>query len=90
MSETTKTLTLTLDKHTARFVLEALRELESKWVQINRTSLDEDEQADCGMDALDLHGTRESIEEQAIAVFGSGVLNFSRRPIIDAPPAKGR
>lgn len=82
------TVTLTLNKREARFVLEALEELENKWVTINRTTTDEDEQADYGMDALDLHGTREWIQEQAISAFGPSVINFSREPIpVTTPPA---
>ncbi len=77
----TPTITLTLNKRDARYVLEALQKLENKWLTINRTTTDEDEQADYGMDALDLHGTREFIQEKAVAAFGPSVISFSREPI---------
>jgi hypothetical protein len=46
--------------------------------------MDEDEQADYGNDALDLHGTRQSIQSQAVEAFGPAVTNFSREPF---PPS---
>jgi hypothetical protein len=76
----TTTVTLKLSRKAARYVLEALQMLENKWLEINHTSTDEDEQADYGNDALDLHGTRESIQSQAVEAFGPGVTNFSREP----------
>ena len=81
-SAPTPTVTLTLTENDARYVLEALQMLEDKWVHINRTSTDEDEQAEYGMDALDLHGTRLSIEHEAVAAFGESVRNFSREPFV--------
>jgi len=58
-SAPTSTVTITLTQNDVRFVLEALQMLENKWLEINRTSTDENEQAEYGMDALDLDGTRE-------------------------------
>ncbi len=82
----TLTITLTLNKRDARYVLEALQELENKWLTINRTTIDEDEQADYGMDALDLHGSREFIKDEAVAAFGPSVMDFSREQIpVTAP-----
>lgn len=78
----TPTVTLTLTQNDARYVLEALQMLEEKWLHINRTSTDEDEQADYAMDALDLHGTRESIRRCAIEVFGESVTQFSREAFV--------
>ncbi len=49
----TSTVTLTLTQNDARYVLQALQMLEEKWLHMNRTSTDEDEQADYAMDALD-------------------------------------
>jgi hypothetical protein len=72
------TVTPTLSRKATRYVLEALQMLENKWLEINHTSTDEDEQADYGNDALDLPGTRESIQSQAVEAFGPGVTNFSR------------
>jgi hypothetical protein len=54
----TPTLTIELTENYARYVLEALQMLEAKWLHIKHTSTNEDQQADFGMDALDLHGTR--------------------------------
>jgi len=82
----TPTITLRLNKRDASYVLEALQELENKWLTINRTTTDEDEQADYGMDALDLHGTREFIQDEAVAAFGPSVINFSREPIPSSAP----
>ena len=76
----TTTVTLTLSRKATRYVLEALQILENKLLEIDHTSTDEDEQADYGNDALDLHGTRESIQSQAVEAFGPGVTNFSREP----------
>jgi hypothetical protein len=76
----TTTVTLTLSRKATRYVLEALQMLENRWLEINQTSTDEDEQADYGNDALDLYGTRESIQIQAVEAFGPGVTNFSREP----------
>ena len=84
ISAPTPTITVTLTQNDARFVLEALQILENKWLEINRTSSDEDVQAEYGMDALDLSGTRESIQRDAIRMFGENVMNFSRELL--APP----
>ena len=77
---TPPTVMLTLTENDARYVLEALQLLENKWFEINRTTTDEDEQAGYANDALDLHGTRKSIEDAAVAAFGDSVTNFSRVP----------
>jgi len=74
-------LTVQLNHHDARFILEALQMLEEKWLHINQTTTDEDEQAECGMDAIDVHALRESLQTQAIEAFGANVTNFSRQPI---------
>ena len=83
----TPTVTLKLTENDARYVLEALQMLEEKWLHINRTSTNEDEQADYGMDALDLNGTRDLIERKAVEAFGRSVTNFSREafPVKTAP-----
>ena len=81
----TPTVTIKLTENDARYVLEALQMLEAKWLHMNHTSTNEDEQADFGMDALDLHGTRESIEREAVKAFGPSVTNFSREPFASAP-----
>ena len=82
----TPTVTITLTENDARFVLEALQMLENKWLEINRTTTDEDEQSDYAMDALNLHGTRESVKQQAVEAFGPSVINFSREPFPSTAP----
>ncbi|MBV9307886.1 MAG: hypothetical protein JOZ45_17190 [Acidobacteriaceae bacterium] len=54
--------------------------MENKWLEINRTSTDENEQAEYGMDALDLDGTREFFQREAVKAFGQDVTNFSLEP----------
>ena len=61
----------------------------ARLAEINRTSSDEDEQAEYGMDALDLNGTREFIQNEAVKAFGQGVTNFSREPFAVATPKNG-
>jgi hypothetical protein len=78
-------LTVQLSHHDTRFILEALKMLEEKWQHISLTSSDEDEQAEYGMDAVDLHATRASLENQAVAAFGSTITNFSREPFTEEP-----
>lgn len=73
---TPQTLTITLYERDARFILEALEALEAKWLEVNRTTQDEDEQAEYGMDAAVLEMTRERFEEAAKKVFGEGIRNF--------------
>ena len=85
----TPTVTITLNKREARFVLEGLQMLENKWLEVNRTSMDEDEQAEYGMDALDVHGTREAIEGEAVKAFGESVSDFSREPFPVTIPQNG-
>jgi hypothetical protein len=85
----TTTVTLTLSRKAARYVLEALQMLEEKWQHINLTSTDEDEEAEYGMDALDVHSTRESIQSQAVEAFGPGVTDFSREPFPSTATANG-
>jgi hypothetical protein len=85
----TTTVTLTLSRKATRYVLEALQMLEEKWQHVNLTSTDEDEQAEYGMDALDVHSTRESIQSQAVEAFGPGVGSFSRDPFPSITTANG-
>jgi hypothetical protein len=82
-------LTFQLSHHDTRFILEALKMLEEKWQHINLTTTDEDEQAEYGMDAIDLHATRTSFESQAIAAFGRTITNFSREPFAPATVPNG-
>jgi hypothetical protein len=50
----------------------------STLLTVNLTSTDEDEQAEYGMDAIDWHAARQSLQAQAIQAFGPGITNFSR------------
>jgi hypothetical protein len=85
----TTSVTLTLSRKATRYVLEALQMLENRWLEVNHTSTDEDEQAEYGMDALDVHSTRESIQSQAVEAFGPGVTNFSREPFPPSATSNG-
>ena len=76
------TLTITLTERDTRFILEALHEMQAKWLYINQTTTDEDEQADYGMDSIVLDITREKLEEEAINAFGPNITNFSREPLV--------
>ncbi|WP_431256835.1 hypothetical protein ACQ86G_19305 [Roseateles chitinivorans] len=76
-----KSLTLDLTRWQAQRILEALTELDARWVDICQTSTDEDEVADYGNDLIELRMTLESVKEQAIAAFGPGVANFDRTPL---------
>ena len=82
-------LTVQLSHHDTRFILEALKMLEEKWQQINLTTTDEDQQAEYGMDAIDLNATHTSLESQAIAAFGPTIINFSREPFTSATVPNG-
>ena len=73
-------LSIELDRADCRFILEALQAMKSQWVHINRTTTDEDEQADYGNDVILLGMTLENFEAAALQVFGSSVKNFSRAP----------
>jgi hypothetical protein len=75
-------MTVTLTEADSRFILEALQDMYARWMEINRTSTDEDEQAEYGMDAVVLNMTREAFEHCAVDAFGEGVKNFSREPIV--------
>ena len=79
-------MTITLSEADARFMLEALQTMRDRWMEINRTSIDEDEQAEYGMDAAVLEMTREKLEEAALRTFGPRVKEFSREPIYAAKP----
>ena len=74
------TLRLELTEWDARLVIEALKELETKWETISRTSHDEDEQAEYGNDLMILTDSKEKIVEAAKAVFGDSIATFDRTP----------
>lgn len=79
------TMTISLGEADARFILEALDELYAKWSEINRTSTDENVQAEYGMDAIALRTTLKIFEQEAVKQFGLGVKNISREPLATTP-----
>jgi hypothetical protein len=69
-----------LDEWRARFILEALGDLEDKWTGIAQGTDDEDIQCDYGNDIAILQMLREQFEREAVETFGSKVKDFSRQP----------
>ena len=76
----TPTMKIELTQRSCHFIIEGLRDLREKWFEINRTSTDEDIQAEYGMDALVLDIECEHFEREAVAAFGPTVLDYSRTP----------
>ena len=76
-----KQLELTLSESEAKIVLEALMKREEEMAKICRSSEDEDIVADTGSDLIELRLLLKPLREQAVAMFGSGVMNFSRKPL---------
>lgn len=74
-------LNICLTEWQSRIVLEALNELEKKWQHVNRTTQDEDEQADTANDLIELNITKRHITEAASQTFGTSVTNFDRTPV---------
>jgi hypothetical protein len=75
-------ITVSLSWNDTRFILEALQMMHDKWLEINRTTTNEDEQADYGNDLMSLRGTLDSLQRQAVSTFGTDVLNLSREPYL--------
>ncbi len=73
-----KKLNLCLSEWQARFVLQALNELEARWQTINRTTQDETERAEFANDLVELGMTKRQIENEAVEVFGRSVNKFGR------------
>ncbi len=73
---TLQTVTLELDDADARFILEGLQRTSDAWLTINRTTTDENEQADYGNDWLFLDGRRERIEKVLVDAFGERATQF--------------
>ncbi len=71
-----KQLQICLNEWDARFIIQALKELEAKWQHINETSRDEDEQAEYGNDLAALFETENHFTEAATQVFGESVATF--------------
>ena len=80
------TMTITLDERDARYIVEALEALETKWLHVNWTTTDEDEHAEYGMDAAVLDFTRKRLQTAAVEAFGASVMNFLHEPHLPPPP----
>lgn len=65
-----------LDDVDARFILEGLHRTSDSWLNVNRTTTDEDEQADYGNDWIFLDGRRERIERILVEAFGERATRF--------------
>ena len=74
-------LQIHLNEWDARFIIEALKELEARWQHINETSLNEDEQAEYGNDLVALYETKERFLKAATDAFGKSVASFDRTPL---------
>ena len=64
-------LNIYLTEWQARIVLQALDESNEKWRHANRTTQDEDEQADYANDLIELNTTKRHITEAAAQTFGA-------------------
>ncbi len=56
-----------------RILLEGLRELEKNWLQINRSTTDEDERAEYANDLIELNMTRKHLESSVGAGLGEAL-----------------
>ncbi|MDH5180485.1 MAG: hypothetical protein OEZ39_08070 [Gammaproteobacteria bacterium] len=75
MKSTVKSITLELTEGNARYTLHALRELESQCRKvIDDENADEDEQADCAEDIMQISLVYDKLEKLAVKEFGEGVL----------------
>jgi hypothetical protein len=75
------TLSILLRESEAKILLEALTAREQELLGICESSDDQDVVADTGNDLIELRLLLNSLREQAVKTFGSGVLNFSREPL---------
>lgn len=73
-----KNFELSLVESEAKLLLEAVAELERKWLAICDSSTDDDEIADYGNDLIELRLLKARFEQEAQAKFGPHVLCFSR------------
>jgi hypothetical protein len=76
-----RALDVSLRESEAKILLEALIAREQALLTICHTSSDQDIVADAGNDLIELRLLLNSVREQAVKTFGSGVLNFSREPL---------
>lgn len=68
-------LNIDLTEWQTRIVIEALKELESKWLTINQSTTDENEQADYANDLVELGMTKDHIVQAAIKLFGKRIAS---------------
>jgi hypothetical protein len=66
------------DDAAAIFILEGLHRTLDAWLETNRTTTDENEQADYGNDWMFLDGRRERIEKILVEAFGERARKFYR------------
>ena len=76
MTSDKTTVTLELDDADARFILEGLHRTSDAWLYTNRTTGDENEQADYGNDWMFLVGRRDRIEKLLVEAFGERARQF--------------
>ncbi len=75
MKSVLKSINIELTEGNVRYVLHALRELEAQCQKIiDDSDADEDEQADCAEDIMQISLAYEKIENLAVAAFGENVL----------------
>ncbi len=74
-------LQIPLSEWDARFIIEALKELERKWEAIIDASADEDVQADYGNNLVFLSETKDRFTDAAKSLFGEKVARFDRTPL---------
>ena len=73
-----KQLELRLSESETKIVLEALLKREQEMIEICSSSPDEDLVADMGNDLIELRLLLKPLRDQAVALFGPNVTNFSR------------
>ena len=72
-------LQLSFTEWEARFLIEALKVLETKWEEHIDASADEDEQADYGNDLVFLSEMKDRVIDAATSVYGEKVARISRK-----------
>ena len=74
-------MNISLTNWEARFIIEALKQLEAKWLDINHTTEDEDEQAEYANDLSPLGLTKDRFISEATKVFGKSIATYDRAPV---------
>jgi hypothetical protein len=65
----------------ARLILESLVHEEERYREAIAVSEDENEVADLDNDLIKLRLTLKRFKDQAVKLFGPGIMNFDRRPL---------